>query len=110
MQIEPVNNTNFKAGKIRLKNLDAVELPNQKVLEKLALDNEIDFLISKHKKNKNLLGDIYTVTAITNKAKQKRGIDKFVMPFKVCVEEACVLIYNSAVRALEFLHKEPKTF
>ena len=48
MQIEPVNNTNFKAGKIRLKNLDSVELPNQKVLEKLALDNEIDFLIGTH--------------------------------------------------------------
>lgn len=114
MRIEPINNTNFMAGKVYLKQMSPEHLLTFDAIKKLAEEKKADVFISKHKKSKNLIyEDIYTVTASKNiplthgdfpvSNKKYRSVSDAIVGKRAFPQEIAEKIYSAAVQAIEHL-------
>lgn len=108
MQILPINPTNFKAGNIKLSNINAENLYCLKAIKKLADDYKLDFYIIKNKTNEYLpSNDCYL--AFAKNENNKRGIYCNITKRYMNKIESSVNVFNTVLGAIENLnHKLQK--
>ena len=107
MRIGKINNTNFKAGEIGLKNIDSKNLKTLESIKKLAEDYGIDIYIYKSSDQYHLpSNDFYAAFAIN--PKYYIGSSCAITRKNMNATEASVNIFNMVIRAIENLNKKAK--
>ena len=100
MRIARIDNTNFQAGNVVLKNVNTEKLRCFDSVKKFAEDNNLDIIIRKCKDTKYLpLNDFYLI--FVKSIKNMSGL-ACVLPRKgLSTEETSVKIFNGVITALE---------
>ena len=113
MRIEQINNTNFGAGNVILKNMRPEQLCTFDSIKKIAEEKGIDvFITQKSKPKYPPLERFYTVIAskTTNtpvkKNKTVKNCSFAILNPKACIEEASARIFNAVTSAIEGLEKK----
>lgn len=105
MQILPICPTNFKAGNIKLNNINAENLYSFKAIKKLADDYKLDIFIIKNKTNEYLpFNDCYL--AFVKNENNKRGISCNITKRYMNKTESSVNVFNTVLSAIENLNNK----
>ena len=118
MRIEPISQTNFNAGSVKLRNINIEGLYTYDAIKKIAENRDIDISIAKNKKSKYLpLEDLYTVVTskfvknkgfFTTGGKMFLGTGCAIMSKDASKEETSVKIFNAVIKAIECLNSKLK--
>ena len=105
MRIAKINNTNFQAGNVKFRNINAENLQSLESIKKLAEDNSLDIIITKNQYNQYLpLNDFYMAFIINNK--NKSALSCTLTKKNLNAKEASINIYNTVIKALENLNNK----
>ena len=104
MRIGKINNTNFKAGEIGLKNIDSKNLKTFNSIQKLAEDFGIDIYISKSSDQYHFpSNDFYAAFALSNRV---IGTSCTITKKDMNATEASINIFNTVIKAIENLNNK----
>ena len=104
MKVSQISQTNFMAGSIYLKNIDANKVKCYEAIKKMAEDKDIDIYIIKRQNPYHLPSrDLYTI--IGNMLGAKHSTHCELINHKTNQEELSVRIYNAAVNTMEQILK-----